>query len=81
MPKIIDMPTNTPEEPKTDPLLQFFNHGHLPTRQAQVAAPFAVIAHELVKALPRNPERTVALRKLIESRDSALRALVYVEVR
>jgi hypothetical protein len=29
-----------------------------------------------VRPLPRNPERTVALRKLLESKDAAVRALL-----
>lgn len=28
-------------------------------------------------ALPRNPERTVALRKLLEAKDAAVRALIF----
>ena len=30
--------------------------------------------------LPRNPERTVALRKLLESKDAAVRALIAKDV-
>lgn len=32
--------------------------------------------HELVNTLPRNPERTVALRKLLEAKDAAVRAVL-----
>jgi hypothetical protein len=32
------------------------------------------LAHRIVEELPRNPERTVALRKLLESKDAAVRA-------
>jgi hypothetical protein len=57
-------------------LLQFFAHGHLPTPLQVVSKPFSDLAHELVRSLPRNPERTTALRKLLEAKDCAVRALI-----
>ena len=57
-------------------ILQFFAHEHLPPHLADVSRPFAEMARSLVATLPRNPERTVALRKLLESKDAAVRALV-----
>jgi len=57
-------------------LLQFFEHGHLPQHLQDVAAPFHALAHTLVASLPRNPERTVALRKLLEAKDCAVRAVI-----
>ena len=47
---------------------------HLPAHLQAVSAPFAVLADSLVAELPRNPERTVALRKLLEAKDAAVRA-------
>jgi hypothetical protein len=44
-----------------------------------VSAPFAQLAERLVAEVPRNPERTVALRKLLEAKDAAVRAAVWVE--
>ncbi len=58
-------------------LLQFFVYGHLPTHLQEVSRPFRDLAHHLVDNLPSNPERTVALRKLLESKDCAVRALLY----
>jgi hypothetical protein len=58
-------------------MLQFFRFEHLPEKEALVALPFAQMANHLCAILPQNPERTVALRKLLESRDCALRALNY----
>lgn len=60
-----------------EPLLQFFAFGHLPEQLRDVSKPYSEMAHSLVSMLPRNPERTVALRKLLESRDSALRAMLF----
>ena len=42
-----------------------------------VSRPFGEIAETLVKTLPRNPERTVALRKLLEAKDAAVRARLF----
>lgn len=61
-----------------EPILQFFKHAHLPVQLAAVSAPFYELALEVVENLPRNPERTVALRKLLEAKDAAVRALIYV---
>jgi hypothetical protein len=57
-------------------ILQFFRWEHLPPHLQEVSRPFAVLAHQVVEALPRNPERTVALRKLLEAKDAAVRAVV-----
>jgi len=55
-------------------IAQFFDFEHLPSHLAAVAKPFAILAAEIVQNLPRNPERTVALRKLLEAKDAAVRA-------
>lgn len=60
-------------------ILQFFAYDHLPLPLQNVSRPFGELAHQIVEALPRNPERTVALRKLLEAKDAAVRALVAKE--
>ena len=55
-------------------LRQFFKYDHLPPHLALVSAPFCELADRLIETLPRNPERTVALRKLLEAKDCAVRA-------
>jgi hypothetical protein len=67
------------ERTMDEPILQFFEHGHLPERLQEVSGPFGRLALELVKTLPRNPERTTALRKLLEAKDCAVRAVLYRE--
>ena len=52
---------------------QFFEYSHLPPHLQEVSKPFAALA-DIVLTLPRNPERTVALRKLLEAKDAAVRA-------
>jgi len=58
-------------------LMQFFSYAHLPEKLQAVSKPFGELA-AVVMELPRNPERTVALRKLLEAKDCAVRALVAV---
>lgn len=58
-------------------MLQFFTYAHLPTRLQDVSRPFCDLAVHMVSNLPRNPERTVALRKLLEAKDCAVRAELY----
>ncbi len=60
-------------------IMQFFAYEHLPERLQAVSRPFGQMAADIVKTLPRNPERAVALRKLLESKDAAVRALVAKE--
>ena len=61
----------------TEPMLQFFEWSHLPAHLQDVSRPFWVLAGDLVDSVPRNPERTVALRKLLEAKDCAVRAWLY----
>lgn len=58
----------------SDPLMQFFAYEHLPAHLQSVSRPFGELAYHIITTLPRNPERTVALRKLLESKDCAVRA-------
>ncbi len=53
---------------------QFFAYEHLPQHLQEVSKPFGDLARSIIATLPRNPERTVALRKLLESKDAAVRA-------
>ena len=61
----------------TEPLLQFFRFNHLPAELQTVSAHFAYLAHTVVATTPRNPERTTALRKLLEAKDCAVRAMLW----
>ena len=62
-----------------EPILQFFKYDHLPEHLANVSKHFSWLATEICSTLPRNPERTVALRKLLEAKDAAVRAKLYIE--
>lgn len=58
----------------TEHILQFFAYAHLPPALQEVSALFSNVAEIIARDLPRNPERTVALRKLLEAKDAAVRA-------
>lgn len=61
------------------PIMQFFAYQHLPPRLRDVSREFADLAHRINDMGPSNPERTVALRKLLEAKDAAVRAVLYEE--
>jgi hypothetical protein len=60
-----------------DDILQFFQYEHLQPAQARIAKGFHDFAEQVVRHLPQCPERTVALRKLLESKDAAVRATLW----
>lgn len=66
----------TPDQIADDPILRFFHYEHLPLGLRVISAPFCAQAHFIVAKLPRNAERTMALRKLLEAKDCAVRAVL-----
>jgi hypothetical protein len=64
----------------SDHIEQFFRHDHLPIALRDISAPFCELAEWIVQTIPRNPERTVALRKLLEAKDAAVRAYIAGEL-
>lgn len=65
----------TTEQPnREEHIAQFFAYTHLPLHLQEISKPYSEQAERILQTLPRNPERTVALRKLLESKDAAVRA-------
>lgn len=60
-------------------IMQFFAYAHLPAHLQAVSKPFGELAEKIVADIPRNPERTAALRKLLEAKDAAVRAFLAKE--
>lgn len=58
------------------PILQFFAFAHLPPKLQEVSRPFADLAFKISEHLPYHPETSVALRKLLEAKDAAVRAAI-----
>ena len=66
----------TSEQLSVDPILRFFHFAHLPPGLQVQSIKFYELASHLIATTPRNAERTVALRKLLESKDAAVRAAI-----
>ncbi len=65
------------ETKRPDPavkMLTFFEYEHLPMNLQGVSKNFYHMAHQIAGSLPPSAERSVALRKLLESKDAAVRA-------
>lgn len=61
--------------PATEQILRFFEYKHLPSGLQAISQPFHTLAHDLAEDTRLDgPELTVALRKLLESKDAAVRA-------
>lgn len=58
-------------------LLQFFEYSHLQPPLQSVSQQFYTVAHLIHNTLPENSEKTTALRKLLEAKDCAVRALLF----
>ena len=60
-----------------DYMMQFFAYEHLPPALQAHSKPFGDLAKHIMDTLPSNPERTTALRKLLEAKDCAVRASLF----
>ena len=61
-----------------DKILQFFKYKHLSEELQEVSVLFSNLANHIVETLTDNLERHMALRKLLEAKDCAVRAKLYV---
>jgi len=55
-------------------MLKWFEYEHLPPHLRSASRPFCGVAKKIVNEIEPGPERTVALRKLLEAKDAAVRA-------
>lgn len=58
-------------------MLKWFAFAHLPEHLQFVSQPFHDVATQLCGLVEPGPERTVALRKLLEAKDAAVRAKLH----
>jgi hypothetical protein len=58
-------------------MMKWFVTSDLPQATQEISEKFLLLASELDAALEPGPERTVAFRKLLESRDAAVRAKLH----
>lgn len=62
--------------PAISHVLRFFAFDHLPQHLKEVSMPFAILARQVAERAPDSQETTVALRKLLESKDAAVRSVI-----
>lgn len=67
-------PAERVERAVEDRMLKWFAYKHLPSQLQEHSKPFGELAEHLCATLEPGPERTVALRKLLEAKDAAVRA-------
>jgi hypothetical protein len=60
--------------PAISHVLKFFSYSHLPPKLQEVSKSFSELAQQVAERAPDNQETTVALRKLLEAKDAAVRA-------
>ena len=60
-----------------DRMLKWFEYEHLPDKLAGTSASFSLLATKICHDIEPGPERTVCLRKLLEAKDAAVRAMVH----
>jgi hypothetical protein len=65
----------------TRQVLRYFQYDHLKDGPGkEMAHLYSDVANQVANNLPEDPEATVALRKLLESKDAAVRAALEVVV-
>lgn len=57
-------------------LVKFFKFDHLPENLQNISKPFCELANFMDSVLPENDEKRMALRKLLEAKDCAVRSVL-----
>lgn len=65
-----------PPSMEQERMLKWFAYEHLPANLQGSSKPFHDLAKHICDTIYAGPERTVALRKLLEAKDAAVRATV-----
>lgn len=64
-------------DPEKDQMLKWFAYEHLPDALKEISRPFSRLADVVDDLCEPGPERTVALRKLLEAKDAAVRSRLH----
>lgn len=59
-----------------DDIMQYFTYEHLKPEMQEISKPFCELAKQMVSTLPRNPQRTIMLNKIMEAKDCAVRSFL-----
>lgn len=65
--------------PAIQHVLKFFSYAHLPPHLQEISKDFCQLAMKTAERSPQSQETTVALRKLLEAKDAAVRAVLFME--
>lgn len=76
LPKVGEAPPMPKCKPpkKENPIMQYFEYGHLPERLQKVSAPICDVAQYYDEHVKDGPEKSAGLRKLLEAKDCLVRA-------
>ncbi len=75
-PELNSAAVDAPTAPPVSPILKYFDFEHLPLHLQNASEPFHALAHGMEYNLPNGPEKSAGLRKLLEAKDCAVRALL-----
>lgn len=67
-------PAPLEHHPAVAHVLRYFAYEHLPPHLQEISRPFCELATAVADRAPFSQETTVALRKLLEAKDAAVRA-------
>ncbi len=62
--------------PSIQHVLQYFRYDHLPEQLQAYSKKFHDLAQDVAYSSPNSQETTVALRKLLEAKDAAIRSVI-----
>lgn len=57
-------------------ILKHFKYDHLPAHLQRISSHFHSLATSMDSLLPEGPEKSVALRKILEGKDAAVRSFM-----
>lgn len=66
--------SRTVEAAKRNPIMRFFEYGHLPEKLQTISKPIGNLAVLMDEELSDGPEKSAGLRKLLEAKDCFVRA-------
>lgn len=61
---------------ESHPLIRWFAYSHLPEGLQRVSEPFSTLAVEMINRCGRGPQLDVAMQRLLEAKDAAVRAAI-----
>ena len=62
--------------PAIEEKLSWLEYGHLPPHLQETSKLFHDLAHKLADSIPSSPQLTIALQRIIDAKDAAVRASI-----